>query len=263
MQNNLDQFYTNVNYAKYVLDVISKKININDYDTIFEPSAGTGSFYNLLDKEKRVGIDLEPKCDGVVKQDFLKYKYSNLKGKILTVGNPPFGKNSSLAVKFFNQAALFSDVIAFILPRTFNKSSIQNRLHKKFHLLTSEIVPDNSFVFNNKPYDVWCVFQIWIKKNVNRVKQKRYTIKDVKDYFILSDKENSDFAIQRVGAAAGKIKIDFKRYSPSSHYFIKSINPITLNTFKKCNFKDVKYNTVGNPSISLSELVKKFLDGLR
>ena len=37
---------------------------------------------------------------------------------------PPFGKVSSLAIRFFNKCAQFSDVIAFIIPRTFNKVSV-------------------------------------------------------------------------------------------------------------------------------------------
>lgn len=262
-KNKLDQYYTNKKYAKYVLDIVSKKIQLNKYDILFEPSAGTGSFYNLLDNKKRIGIDLEPKCKGIIKKDFFEYDYSKLKGKVLTIGNPPFGKNSSLAVKFFNTASKFSDTIAFIIPRTFNKASIQSKLNSKFHLLFNEDVPDNSFIYNEKEYNVWCCFQIWVKKSYDRKKQKRYSIKDVKNYFKLTNKDNSDFAIQRVGNAAGKIKnIDYKKYAKASHYFIKSNNSTTLNTFKKCNFDNVKYNTVGNPSISISELIDEFLKRL-
>ena len=35
-----------------------------------EPSAGTGAFYNLLPPQRRLGMDIEPKCEGVIAQDF-------------------------------------------------------------------------------------------------------------------------------------------------------------------------------------------------
>ena len=40
---------------------------------------------------------------------------------ILIVGNPPYGKNCSTAINFFNHAVTISDFIAFIIPKTFRK----------------------------------------------------------------------------------------------------------------------------------------------
>ena len=51
------------------------------------------------------------------------------------LGNPPFGKNCSLAIKFFNKAAEFADLIAFIIPRTFKRISIQNKLNLNFSFI--------------------------------------------------------------------------------------------------------------------------------
>ena len=120
----LDQFYTNPDYAKVFLDKVDQHLGLDNFDRIIEPSAGTGSFFNLLDKNKRVGLDLEPKADGVIKMDFFDFDYNQYRGeKILTLGNPPFGKNASLAQKFFNRSAIYSDAIAFLIPRTFRKAS--------------------------------------------------------------------------------------------------------------------------------------------
>ena len=59
--SKLDQFYTNPWVAKDCYNILQKFININEYDKLLEPSAGTGSFYNLLDNDKRIGIDIDPK----------------------------------------------------------------------------------------------------------------------------------------------------------------------------------------------------------
>ena len=64
------------------------------------------NFYKLLPKSTRYGIDLAPAHPDVIEQNFFDYKPDSV-GNILTIGNPPFGKNSSLAVKFFNHAAQF------------------------------------------------------------------------------------------------------------------------------------------------------------
>ena len=37
--------------------------------------------------------------------------------KVLFFGNPPFGRNSSLALKFIKKCCIHGDTIAFILPK--------------------------------------------------------------------------------------------------------------------------------------------------
>ena len=58
--------------------------------------------------------------------------------RYLVVGNPPFGKISSIAIKFFNKSAEYADCIAFIIPRTFKRVSVQNKLNLNFHLMYNE-----------------------------------------------------------------------------------------------------------------------------
>ena len=107
----LDQFYTNSDIAKKCIDTI----DVSKYDIVVEPSAGMGAFYNLIDHPNKVGIDLEPKCDGAIKQDFLQWDLNEFPlPKVLTIGNPPFGRQGSLAMKFIKHASIFSTTIAFI-----------------------------------------------------------------------------------------------------------------------------------------------------
>lgn len=256
----LDQFYTDPLYANIFLDKIKQHLDLELADILLEPSAGNGSFYNLLCKEKRIGLDLDPKNKDIIKQDFFNW-YPDLGVKVITIGNPPFGKNSSLAVKFFNYAANFSDAIAFVLPKTFKKASIINRLHKKFHLVYNEDVPKNSFTFNNKPYDVWCCAQIWVKKTIDRPRINILKLDSVKSWFEIVDPLQADFSIQRVGGRAGTIRTEnFKNYSNQSHYFIKQHDLRTLEIFQSVDFEKIKNNTAGNPSISPSELVELWLE---
>ena len=74
---SLDQFFTKPEIAKkYYLKTLKflKKENINIEDCLFvEPSAGDGSFFKLLPKNQRIGLDLYPMAEGIIKKDFLNW----------------------------------------------------------------------------------------------------------------------------------------------------------------------------------------------
>jgi len=163
----LDKFYTLPNIVDKCIISINTLYDFNIFDLIIEPSAGSGNFLFKLPLHNRIGIDISPDNDEIVEFDFLKYKPDTTKKNILTIGNPPFGKVSSLAVKFFIHSTIFSNVIAFIIPRTFRKVSIQNRLNLNFHLILDEDIPLNPCSFTPKMM-VKCCFQIWERKDIKR-----------------------------------------------------------------------------------------------
>lgn len=247
----LDQFYTKGNIAELCYDILLKNIPLTIFDIILEPSAGTGSFLKLLPIEKRIGIDLDPKSEEIQKLDFFDYKFDNNK-KYLVIGNPPFGKNSSLAKKFFNRCAEFVEVIAFIVPKTFNKLSTQNQLSLNFILKESIDLPLNSFIFENKEYSVPTCFQIWIKG-----KRQKIILPIAHKDFEFSSKNKADFSLRRVGALAGKVNLNLN-FAESSNYFIYSENKNLYEKFSKLEklFMESAKNTAGNPSLSKTEIVE-------
>ena len=183
----LDQYYTKHSIAAACID----KLDLNAYDLIIEPSAGAGAFSQYLPKNKLIAIDIEPDDASAIKMDFLDTR-PPLDYKYLVVGNPPFGKNSSLAKKFFNHAANFADVIGFILPRTFRKAKTQNRLNKNFHLISEEILPANSFHLpSGEEFDVSCVFQIWEKRSEER---KLIFLEEEHEDFFVIDSNNYEIS---------------------------------------------------------------------
>lgn len=253
----LDQFYTKPEIAEFCYRILEKEYDLEDCFLI-EPSAGSGSFSDLFHSNS-IAIDLEPKKEYIKKEDFFKFKIkNNLKlNKIFTIGNPPFGKKSSLALKFINKSAKYSDVIAFILPKSFKKTSIKNRIDLNIHLSYEINLPKNSFIYKDQEYDVPCVFQIWEKKKEKRdiIKERRTT-----DLFDFTKKETADFAIRRVGRLSGKVIIDFKLYNESNHYYIKSnidknkLLSTFYNSYLELN--NIASNTAALPSLSKGELIK-------
>lgn len=256
-KSDLDQFYTSEDVAKLCYqDLISK---YPKFDWYLEPSAGTGSFLKLFPKKKRFGLDLQPKLDEIVESDFFDYECPKKFKNVLTCGNPPFGKNSSLAIKFFNKAAEFSNVIAFIVPKTFKKQSTWNKLNLNFHLMSNLDLPKNSFLLDNKPYDVPCCFQIWEKKNELRTIEKfdndESLLKFVK-------KNEADFAVRRVGGRAGKATDNIETLSITSHYFLKIekqnlIKDDLIKLINEIDFTEIITATAGVKSLSKLEFMNK------
>jgi hypothetical protein len=258
-KSNLDQFYTSENDAKECYSKILEMYKNRNFDMFFEPSAGTGSFFNLFPKYKRFGIDLDPKCDGVERQNFFEF-IPPIEKTIITIGNPPFGKNSSLAVKFFNTAAKFSDVIAFIIPKTFRKTSLKNRLHLNFHLKLDIDLSKYSFVLNGEKYDVPCCFQIW-ERTANKRRINKINLKN--DYFDFVKKNDADLAVRRVGGRTGKATKDIVISAEVSHYFLKLKNNISLDDLvEKINnidFSKIINSTAGVKSLSKPEFISAIL----
>ena len=169
MQNSLDQFYTKETIAKlcwnHLIDTIySLDKSINDL-FFLEPSAGKGAFYSLMPEHRRIGMDLEPKCDGVKLQDFLKIvKIEFESHNTMVVGNPPFGKRGNLAVAFFNHSAYLAETVAFIVPVIFRKFMIHKKLDSRMKFISKLELPKESFEFDNgKTYAVNTEFQIWTR----------------------------------------------------------------------------------------------------
>lgn len=162
----LDQFYTNPLIAKRFVDKINDIMPLVKFDNVIEPSAGSGIILTKLPKSNRIGLDLDPKHKEVIAGDFFDYKLPN--GSNAIVGNPPFGRQSKLAIEFFNKCALNSDLIAFIIPRSWMKYRVQNQLNKDFGLYYASILPDEAFIHNDKPYRVRCCAQIWIRNSIGK-----------------------------------------------------------------------------------------------
>lgn len=255
---DLDQFYTNVDVAQHLVQkVISVMDHISDPPRFWlEPSAGSGSFFHCL-PDPKIGVDIDPRCSGVIGADFLQWAPPPLR-PIWAVGNPPFGKNASLAIRFFNHAATFCSLIAFVVPRTFEKRSVQAKLDRSFHLIEEIPLLPASFVFEERPYSVPCVFQIWQKRFTFRVMEPlQHTHPD----FLFTSKIEADFSFQRVGVRAGVTSRDFLYKADQSHYFIKDMTSSKNVQFllDRVDWSPIKQRTAGNPSIGKAELVEEYV----
>ena len=158
-----DKYYATPKVAKLCID----SIDISEYDTIVEPSAGDGSFYNQINHKNKIGIDIMPECEGLIEQDFLTWT-PDTNNKILTIGNPPWGTRGDWALRFVNHSFKFSDTVAFILPSYFDKRTPPEydviKGEKKYVILPDYKIidcfelPAFSFTHYGEPIDYSSVF---------------------------------------------------------------------------------------------------------
>jgi len=248
-----DKFYTNAKTVDICFRLFKKYIKKNTL--IIEPSAGNGSFLNVLNKYTHMAFDIQPEHASIKKQDFLTLDLDSFKQPLIFLGNPPFGKQSSLAKKFIKHITKCQNTttIGFVLSKSFKKESMQKCFPLRYWLVEQINLPDDAFNIGGKVHNVPCVFQIWQKREKNRIVTP-YPVSKFVDFVKVDG--NPDFSLRRVGVYAGKIDTDLTK-SIQSHYFIKMKDNFDSKLFMK-EFKTIVFthdNTAGPKSISKKEFI--------
>jgi predicted RNA methylase len=258
-RNTIDKYYTKPDIVQQCIQALKEQHLIKHDDLIIEPSAGNGSFINAIKSlsTHHVFYDLEPEHPEIIRQDFLDLTPPVNYNKIHIIGNPPFGRQSSLAIQFIRKSCTFCDSLSFILPKSFKKDSMKSKIPLDYHLICELDLGKNAFLVDNIEYDVPCVFQIWVKKSEKRLVCDKLEPKG----FVFVDKTNNpDISFRRVGVNAGTIDTHIENKSEQSHYFIQFNNGKNirhnLHSLEKLAFEF--NNTVGPKSISKQELISQF-----
>ena len=235
-----DKFYTKPEIAQRCID----KLDMGKYDLVIEPSAGNGSFYNLIENKNKIGLDTVPEHKEIKKQDWFNYEIDPTFKSVLVVGNPPFGTSNSLSKKFIAHAASFDnvDTIAFILPNAYNKHTLQKHIPDVFKLTYIDRLPVNSFSLNGEDFGkLSCSFFIFEKnsdKECLRFNPDLYI--DTDDWEFSTEEDYSFFVM---GAALNTTKE--KPTKNNRGYYIKVKDNLKVEDIEN-NFK--KATWVGNGS---------------
>lgn len=168
-----EQYYTASDVVDTCLDVVEKHVKLAER-RILEPCGGTGEFIEgLLRRGISPGnitsIDIEPKHHLVTKANYLS---TTFRPGMVSISNPPFGRCSSLARKFFNHAAGHSDYICYLVPRAWRKWSLQDSLNESFHLIDDIEMRQNCFYYPDGSQSddsvLQTVFQVWKRADTAR-----------------------------------------------------------------------------------------------
>ena len=263
----LDQFYTKPEVALDCALIFSRyyaPFNL----PLLEPAAGTGSFVRAFQSLGFTvnAFDIAPGDLTIAHGDYLKQNIRELYGRdfiknYAVIGNMPFGNLSSTALKFFRKATSENaNVIASILPKTFRKRSMINRLPLNYHLLIDIELDPESFIKDGLSYAVPSCWQIWYSDNTKlREIIPDYNISDLLIY--VKDRNKADLAIQRVGRSAGRViyrsSDKYSKLKDHSYYFVNVLDPEVLIILEAIDWSYIKAQTAGVNSIGKAEIAEQ------
>jgi len=167
-----DQFFTQPITARECFEIFKKEIakygdNPEEY-TYIEPSAGDGSFIDVLPIGKTVALDIEPRRPTIFQADYLTWSPKEV-AKYVVFGNPPFGLRGHLALKFINHSAAFADYVCFILPQLFESDGkgVPRKRVKGLNLIYSQKINATFYEPDKTEIKINTIFQIWSKNHTN------------------------------------------------------------------------------------------------
>lgn len=263
-----EQFYTPATTADWVVSLVLEAFPDAAQELWVEPCGGSGKF---LDAFAAAGVkrmwscDIEPQDARVEKIDFLTMDNTEQLRDAVVVTNPPFGRNNALSVPFFNKAAEFASVIVFIVPRSWRKWSVQNRLDHRFHLVVDkDISVDYENVDGKK---IWehgtlqtCV-QIWERRDVARLS---IHVED-RGYITKTDPLSAEVSLTIFGRGCGSVKTEFPRVQNTTQMFLKLRDNKVLEALIEVDFSRFFNHVAYTEALSLREinyLLNEYFDAL-
>jgi predicted RNA methylase len=250
-----EQYYTPIDLAKRLTaQTLSLIPNFQDR-SFLEPAGGTGSFIEAL---KSLGVtdiesvDLYPKHEAVQEANFLEW--IPVSKNLITISNPPFGRNNALSVPFFNHAAGFSDYIGFLVPRSWRKWSVQNRLDDRFHLIHDEALEAHYETAEEQSYQKGSgfrtCFQIWEKRTERR---EQFRVPD-NGFIKKSLPEDADIAMRVFGYGCGKVLRDFEPKPNTTLMFLKVLSADVIHRLEGLDYERFSSNTAYTKALSFQEI---------
>lgn len=250
-----EQYYTPPNVAAEVLDDLEAVAGPLAGRVLIEPAGGTGAFIDAALSRgvaEVMSVDIEPHHPMVRRGDFLTHGLDITDAVVAS--NPPFGRNNALSIPFFNRAADHATHIAFIVPRSWRKWSVLNRLDPRFHLasdrdLQINYVTVSGNLISTKSALRTCV-QVWERREQLR---PLYTVTDMGVFRRCAPAE-ADVALTVFGYGCGTVRTDFERVPNTTQAFLKLTHPDALAALQRAEFKRFSVNTAYTEALSLHEV---------
>lgn len=244
-------YFTSAEDAAFAVSVLREHGWLERRSSVLEPSAGAGALSSALE-DSGVAVKIADLVDygiGATIQDYLVSDFGKFD---LVFTNPPFGKMATLAVSFFNKATTNSDRIAFIVPQSFRKISIIDRLDTSYWPVADEDLPSQLYDLpDGTVRKVRTCLQLWERRDTERPKLGNI---DYSGFFTPLTKDvalstEGAFAVRGQGSAAGRI-LEGLDHSPASTRFLlgsrEEISSMDLTT--------IAGFTAGIPSIGFAEI---------
>jgi hypothetical protein len=201
---------------------------------------------------KVISLDRYPAIATIQQADFLQSEFAET--NLVTITNPPFGRNNALSIPFFNHAAKFSQTICFLVPRSWRKWSVTNRLDLRFHLVHDSDV----FVsYEDKAGDpirqkngLRTCFQIWQRRDKPR---EKVLVPDNRLVEKCSPQE-ADIALRVFGYGCGTVLESFDRKPNTTMMFLKVNSKTAAKALAGLDFSRFSERTAYTQALAFTEI---------
>lgn len=234
--------------------------------TFIEPAGGTGAFVTALQARgarEVLAVDTDPRHPLVKRADFLTWRPKKIT-EAVTISNPPFGRNNKLSVRFFNHAAEFSETIAFVVPRSWRKWSVINRLDPRFELVSDADIDSRYVDAAGKPLSehdqLRTAFQVWRRGETRRPK---FVVKDL-GWVQKTIPVEATHALTTFGYGCGRVSTDFGVQPKSTDIYLRVVDPAVAAALAQLDYQRFSNHTAYTQAVSLQEinyLLNEFLTG--
>ena len=250
-----EQFYTPRKLALELVETALPYLPPASQTTFLEPAAGNGSFVEALSEigaHKVIALDRYPAIATIQQADFLESEFAET--NLVTITNPPFGRNNALSIPFFNHAAKFSQTICFLVPRSWRKWSVTNRLDLRFHLVHDSDV----FVsYEDKAGDpirqkngLRTCFQIWQRRDKPR---EKVLVPDNRLVEKCSPQE-ADIALRVFGYGCGTVLESFDRKPNTTMMFLRLNSKTVAKALAGLDFSRFSERTAYTQALAFTEI---------
>ena len=249
-----EQYYTPEETVKECMRIVDGCTDGCNHPRVYlEPAGGTGMFVRELGKRGEVvSYDIEPKGEGIQRtENFLLEDISHL-SEVITVTNPPFGRANSLCVPFFNKCAEVSTVIGFLVPKSWRKWSVINKLNRHFHLVSdTEMEVDYDYDGVQKSRGrLKTVFQVWERRDYER----EWLTAEDRGYITKCSPEEADVSLTVFGRGCGKVRRVFPRKSNTTQMFLKCNEDWVMDALYKLEYSRFYENVAFVEALSIKEI---------
>ncbi len=262
-----EPYFTAPDLARRCVAYAGSLLDLHTFGLLVEPGAGAGAFLRHLPADRRLGLDVEPRHPAVRRADFLTWQPPPGSGRVLTIGNPPFGQRGALAMRFLDHACGFSDAVAFILPRSFNKWTFTNRVDPWFHLAGAFDCED----FHDglgRTRNVRTVFQVWQRQpERRRIEEPPAGHPDFEMFHAhlsrIGEAERArlrrDYAFTVPQVGADFRPRDVATVTRGSHWFIRPLAAGVRERFERLDFAFLAGMNTAHTSLSKRDIVAAYV----
>lgn len=237
---------------------------------IIEPSAGAGAFLEAAHRPI-LGYDVAPDHPYVTERDFIIDGLSPALADlddIALLGNPPFGRRSTLALEFVNRGLHQAGTVGFILPSSFQRWDTQRKVDQRARLVFNHPLPEEAFSFIGRPFSLRSTFQVWtLNPDARDLRLRVAPLREHPDFAILQHSPGSteslrhfdaawDFAVRFQGTCSYGRVYDPAQCDPRHHWMMfKAKNEAALRRLLSIDFPALSRSRSIIPGFARADVV--------